>query len=154
MYTDKDNSKLQNNIEDIKLQVEKIILTKLEPTEDKRWKIVNIVRDFVIEKRRKLYGGFALNELIKDVDPSDVFYDAKNVKCWDIDFYSPNPILDAMELANILHKKGYKHIRASEALHDETYKVYVETEEFADISYVPKPIYNKIPFFLFQKTRT
>ena len=146
MYTDNDNNKLQENMKTLQSQVETMILTKLEPTIDKRWEIVNIVRDFVIEKKRKVYGGFALNELIKEVSPNDVFYDAKNVKCWDIDFYSHSPILDAMELANILHKKGFKHIRASEALHDETYKIYVETEEFADITYVPKPIYNKIPF--------
>jgi sulfur relay (sulfurtransferase) DsrC/TusE family protein len=146
MYTSNDNKKLLENIETIKEQVENMILNKLEPTIDKRWEIVHIVRDFVIQKNRKLYGGFALNELIKQVAPNDVFYDEKNIKSWDIDFYSFDPITDAMELANILHERGYKHIKAGEALHDETYKIYVETEEFADITYVPKPIYNKIPF--------
>jgi hypothetical protein len=146
MYTTKDNDNLQKNLDDIKQQVDNIILTKLEPTLDKRWEIVHIVRQFVIDKKRKIYGGFALNELIKEVSPDDVFYDEKNVKCWDIDFYSPYPIIDAIELANILHEKGFKHIRAGEALHEETYKIYVETEDFVDITYVPKPIYNKIPF--------
>lgn len=146
MYTKNDNIKLQEKIDDIKAQVDSIILTKLEPKEDKRWEIVYIIRDFVIEKKRKIYGGFALNELIKEVAPDDVFYDEKNVRNWDIDFYSPDPISDAIELSNILHKRGYKHIRAGEAIHDETYKIYVETEDFVDITYVPKPIYNKIPF--------
>lgn len=146
MYTEKDNQKLQSNIEDLKTQSDNLILNILEPTRDKRWDIIYTIRDFVIEKKRKLYGGFALNELIKEISPEDVFYDEKNVKCWDIDFYSPEPINDAQELANRLHEKGYKHIRASEAIHDETYKIYVETEEFADITYVPRPIYNKIPF--------
>ena len=79
MYTTKDNDNLQKNLDDIKQQVDNIILTKLEPTLDKRWEIVHIVRQFVIDKKRKIYGGFALNELIKEVSPDDVFYDEKNV---------------------------------------------------------------------------
>lgn len=146
MYTDNDNKNLQNNIENIRERIDKIILSTLEPTIDTRWAIIHTIQDFVISKKRKIYGGFALNELIKRVAPNDTFYDAKNVKHWDIDFYSPDPITDAIELTNILHEKGFKHIRASEALHDETYKIYVETEEFADITYVPRPIYNKIPY--------
>lgn len=145
LYNDQDKDNLLKKIEEIQEKAESIANAKIEPTIDKMWDIIYTVRDFVIEKKRKIYGGFALNLLIEDVAPQDKFYDEDNVKKWDIDFYSPTPIEDAREIANRLHKKGYKHIIANEAQHDETYKVFAETLDCADITYVPKNIYHKIP---------
>lgn len=118
----------------------------IEPTEDKQWDMLNIVYNFVKEKKRKIYGGFALNKLIALKDEKDKFYDDCDIESWDIDFYSPDPIEDAKEIANRLHKKGYKYILASEAQHEETYKVHAESLSVADISYVPTIIYNNMPF--------
>jgi len=132
--------------EEIIKKAHKKELESVEPTLDKRWEIINTVKDFIINKKRKLYGGLGLNKLIQMKNMKDAFYDDEDVDKWDIDFYSPDPINDAMEIANLLHKKKFKLIRAAEAQHEETYTVYVEGIKCADASYVPRNVYNKIPF--------
>lgn len=119
---------------------------KVKPTEDDQWDMIKIVYNFVKEKERKVYGGFALNMLIEQKDENDKFYDDCDIESWDIDFYSPEPIEDAREIADRLIEKGYKYVLASEAQHEETYKVHAESLAVADISYVPKIIYNNMPY--------
>jgi hypothetical protein len=148
LYNDKDSKMLVEKVDDIMKNADSVSSESVEPTIKKVWEIIFTVRDFVIEKKRKIYGGFALNKLIevKNPDTGDKFYDDANVKDWDIDFYSPDPIGDSREICNRLHAKGFHHITAREAQHDETYKVFAETIDCADITYVPTNIYNKIPF--------
>ena len=146
LYTEQDNLLLIEKVEDIMKNADQLSGTLVEPTKDKMWEIVYTVRDFVIEKKRKIYGGFALNKLIENRNPKDAFYADDNVKDWDIDFYSPDPINDAKEIADRLRKKGFEHVVAREAQHDETYKVFAETLDCADISYVPSNIYRNMPF--------
>jgi hypothetical protein len=146
LYTEKDSNLLVERVEEIIKNADEISSKIVKPTVDDLWEIIFTVRDFVKEKKRKIYGGFALNKLIEDINPADKFYLDEDIKSWDIDFYSPDPIGDAKEIANRLSKKGFIHVQAREAQHDETYKVFAETKDCADISYVPKNIYNKMPF--------
>lgn len=146
LYNDNDSKILEENIENIIKQAEDVGSKIVKPTALELWDIIFTVRDFVKEKRRKIYGGFALNKLIENVDARDKFYADDDIKSWDIDFYSPDPINDAREIANRLKEKGYRHIQAREAQHEETYKVFAETNDCADISYVPRNIYNKMPY--------
>jgi Mimiviridae putative poly(A) polymerase catalytic subunit len=146
LFRDADIEDLDNKIEDIVKNADVERYKKVKPTLDQMWDIIFTVRDFVIEKKRKVYGGFALHKLIDSVDPEVKIYDDDNIESWDIDFYSPDPIGDGKEIANRLHDKGYRFVMVGEALHDETYKVFAETMDCADISYVPRNIYNRIPF--------
>lgn len=146
LYKLNDTVIFDDKVESIISQSDELRLTKVEPTKDKIWQMIYVVRDFVIEKKRKIYGGFALNKLIEEVAPQDKFYDDANIESWDIDFYSPDPIGDANEIADRLSAKGFKYVRAVEALHEETYKVFADTVDCADISYVPANIYHKMPF--------
>ncbi len=146
LYKESDSILFIDNIDDIIKKAETYGSQIVEPTNDKLWQILFTVRDFVIEKKRKIYGGFALNKLIELVAPEDKFYDDDNVKEWDLDFYSPDPINDAKEIAIRLLAKGFHHIVSREAIHEETYTVFAETTNCADVSYVPRNIYNKIPF--------
>jgi hypothetical protein len=146
LYSTADGQALLEKLDDIMKEVDIISQKKLTPTQDQMWSMIYVVRDFVKEKKRKIYGGFALNKLIESVDPRDKFYSDDDVKSWDIDFYSPDPIGDAKEIAKRLHEKGFCHVQARMAQHDETYKVFAETNDCADITYVPRNIYNKIPF--------
>jgi hypothetical protein len=145
LYSESDKSLLIEHIDEIIRNADHLRNQQVEPTEDKMWDILMTVKNFVVEKKRKIYGGFALNKLIELVEPKDKFYDDKNVKDWDIDFYSPDPIGDAREISNRLYAKKYL-VRAGEAQHDETYKIFADTIDCADITYVPRNIYNKIPF--------
>lgn len=146
LYTKEECDQLILKVEEITKNADAISSKIIRPTLDELWDIVFTVRDFVKENKRKIYGGFALNKLIETVDKNDKFYMDDDIGSWDIDFYSPTPIEDAKRIANILHKKGYRRIQAREAQHEETYKVFAETNDCADITYVPKNIYNKMPF--------
>lgn len=146
LYTDNDSKLLVERVEQIISDADAISSKLIKPTIDDLWEIVFTVRDFVREKKRKIYGGFALNKLIEDVYPDDKFYKDDDIKSWDIDFYSPNPIGDAKEIANRLHAKGFSYVQAREAQHEETYKIFAETNDCADITFVPKNVYNKIPY--------
>lgn len=146
LFSDSDMKEFDSQVEDIVKTADLQRYEKIKPTLKEMWDIIFTVRDFVIEKKRKIYGGFALNKLIESVAPEDKFYDDDDIEKWDIDFYSPEPIADSIEIANRLHDKGYRFVLATEAQHDETYKVFAETMDCADISYVPRNIYNKMPF--------
>jgi len=146
IYNNDDNDLLVKNVDDIVKRAEDMALNNVEPTKEKMWEMIYVVRDFVIEKKRKIYGGFSLNKLLEIVDPKEKFYQDDDITKWDIDFYSPEPIKDAKEICDRLMAKGFKHIIGRDALHDETYKVFSETFDCADITYVPRNIYNKMPF--------
>jgi hypothetical protein len=146
LYTPNESDMLVSYIDKLMEEANIAKRSKVRPTEKAQWDMINIVSDFVKEKKRKVYGGFALNMLIEDKDKSDVFYDECDIESWDIDFYSPEPIEDVREIADRLFKKGYKYVMAGEAQHEETYKVHAESLAVADISYIPKIIYNNMPF--------
>jgi len=115
----------------------------LIPSFDNIKNVQKVIYDFIIHKKRKIYGGIAINALIKLKEPNDQIYNENDIP--DIDFYSPEPINDIIELCNILHK-NYDYIHAREALHSETYVIRYYYHEMCNVSYVPLNIYNKIPF--------
>lgn len=64
----------------------------------------------------------------------------------DIDFYSPHPIFDLIELCDLLFEKGINNIYGREALHEETFIINYFNITIINISYVPENIYRTIPF--------
>lgn len=144
LYTLDDVELIKSTIDDI---VEKIDLKKLEifePTKKEIMDINKIVLDYIRNKKRKIYGGYAQNKLIVAKNPEDAFYDDSDLP--DIDCYSPEPIKDLVALCDQLYSKGYTFIQGKEALHKETYSIFVNFKNVCDLSYVPRNIYNKIPF--------
>ena len=131
-------SKLPDIIKDAARKAGELI----EPTIHERIKVMNDIRQFIKEKGRKVYGGTAINEAIKAVEPEDAIYDDYNFS--DIEIYSPTPRVDLVEMVNMLYEKGYKHPSGSEAQHDETYSIFVNFQLYCDITYVPLHIYNSI----------
>ena len=104
-------------------------------------KILQTVREF-IEKRRVLcYGGTAINNLIPD--KADKFYDP-NYDIPDYDFYSEQPQLHAMELADIFHSQGFKRIEVKPGAHLLTFKVFVDFTGVADITYLDPAIFKRL----------
>lgn len=144
LYQLSDIDLLLKNWNSIMEDVEKQKLINSEPTLEEMKEVHEIVLEFVRVNNRKMYGGYALNTLIKNINPDDAIY--KTDKVPDVDFYSPDPIVDLMKLCNILQKKGYKYIIGREALHKETYSISVNYVLYCDISYVPKNIYNRMPY--------
>ena len=103
-------------------------------------KIIQIVREF-IEKRRVLcYGGTAINNLLPK---EDQFYDP-NFDIPDYDFYSEQPQVHAMELADIFYARGFQNIEVKPGSHLMTFKVFVEFTGIADITYLDPAIFKRL----------
>ena len=102
--------------------------------------MIQILEDFLKKKNLVCYGGQSINE---ELPEEDRFYN-KDVDIPDYDFYSPNALDDAKELADLYYKKGYKECEAKAGQHHGTYKVYVNFIPIADISYMPKELFQII----------
>lgn len=144
IYTEKDISIFNDSFINITNQVKDIQMNTFEPTRTEMEGVMKIIKDFIISNKRKIYGGYALNLLLESKNKNDAIYTKYDVP--DIDFYSPDPISDLIQLCNILHEKGYKGVVGKEAMHKETYSIFVNYQLYCDISYVPKNIYNRMPF--------
>lgn len=107
-------------------------------------KIYDIVIKFVKQNRRKVYGGFALNMILKEKNKKDALYPDDELP--DIDVYSPEPIKDLYKVCNLIFDAGYKDVVGKEGVHSGTYKIFAGKINVLDVSYVPRNIYNKLPF--------
>lgn len=103
-------------------------------------KIIDIVENFLRVRKRVCYGGTAINALLP---PQDQFYDM-NVELPDYDFFSPDPLKDAKDLADIYYKKGFSKIEAKAGVHAGTFKVFVNFIPVADITFLVPELYKKI----------
>jgi hypothetical protein len=103
-------------------------------------RIIQIVEDFIKEKNLICYGGTAINNIL----PSDDQFYNKDIEIPDYDFFTSNALNDAKELADIYYKKGFTDVEAKAGQHHGTYKVFVNYIPVADITLLPKPIYNSL----------
>ncbi len=103
-------------------------------------KIIDIVEEFIKSKKEICYGGTAINNILPE---EDRFYN-KEVEIPDYDFFSMNALNDAKELADIYYKKGFIDVEAKSGQHHGTYKVFVNYIPVADITYLPKEIFNAV----------
>ena len=102
--------------------------------------IITIVEDFLKKKSLICYGGTAINNILP-ID--DQFYN-KEIEVPDYDFFSTNALNDAKELADIYYRSGFTDVEAKSGQHAGTYKVFVNFMPVADITFLPKGVYNAI----------
>jgi hypothetical protein len=102
--------------------------------------IIKIVEDFIRKKSLICYGGTAINNILPS---EDQFYN-KEVEIPDYDFFSINALSDAKELADIYYNSGFTDVEAKSGQHHGTFKVYVNYIPVADITFIPKEIYNSV----------
>ena len=118
-------------------------VTKLEPTIEEYNEVIKVIKKFIEDKKRIVYGGKCWEALLQNKDSELFFYDKYDMS--DYEFYSFEPIKDLKDLCDILHEKGFKYVEGANAQHDETFKIRVNYYEYCDISYIPKIIYAKMP---------
>jgi hypothetical protein len=143
MYRQLDIDTILNNIDRIEDQAKTIYLNKYEPTMEESKSVYRDIKQFIRDKNRIVYGGYAQNELINVKNKEDVFY--REIDLADIEFYTPDPVGDMIDLCDLLLKKKYKYIDGKEGVHNETYKIFVNFINYCDISYMPPEIYNTLP---------
>lgn len=102
--------------------------------------VLALVEDFLESHRCMCYGGTAINNLLP---PEDRFYDPK-IDIPDYDFFSETPQLHAMELADIIAKAGFKSVEVKPGMHLGTFKVFADYTGVADISFLEKPIFERL----------
>jgi hypothetical protein len=144
LYSETQNKYIQERLPNIVKRAAKIKLKTLEPTIDEYKKGINIIIDFIIEKKRIIYGGYALNQFIIHKNKKEAIYD-NETETPDIEFYSPDPINDLIELCNIFEDNKFKYVQGKSAQHKETYSLFSNFENYCDISYVPTIVYKNMP---------
>jgi hypothetical protein len=103
-------------------------------------KIIDIVEEFLKLKNLICYGGTAINNILPE---EDQFYN-KDIEIPDYDFFSFNALEDTKQLADIYYKKGFTDVEAKAGQHHGTYKVFVNFIPVADITQIPKEIFNAL----------
>ena len=83
--------------------------------------MITIVEAFLKEKKSICYGGTAINNIL----PKDAQFYNREIEIPDYDFFSPNALSDAKELADRFFAAGYKDVEAKTGVHVGTYKVFV-----------------------------
>ena len=145
LYTSEDKEKLESIMPEIDKQVNIYKNTHIPPELQKKKEAMEIVGKYIKEHKLKIYGGHAQNLTIKKYDPIKQFYTDPD-DLHDYDTYSPDPINDGMNITRMLYEKGYKPIFLKESMHFETYSVSYDGFTLCDLSYVPRKIFNLIPF--------
>jgi len=103
---------------------------------------IEIVKKFIIDNGLIIYGGLAIDYALRlrgdKIYPDDLPPD--------LDFFSPENVEHAYQLADLLYTRGYKDSRAINAMHMETMRVDIGDNHFiADITYRPKEVFDKLP---------
>jgi hypothetical protein len=135
------------SFEDCELAILRIAVDKAEEKIGKRvvnseevQQIIKIVENFIKKKNLICYGGTAINNILPK---EDQFYD-KDVEIPDYDFFTTNALEDAKELSDMYFKEGFTDVEAKSGQHHGTFKVYVNYMPIADLTNIPKEIYNAL----------
>jgi hypothetical protein len=136
-----------NNYEEIELEILRKAVDESQKRIGKKaaqsseiQEIIKILEIFLRKKRLICYGGIAINNILP---ADDQFYD-RETEIPDYDFFSPNAMRDAKELCDIYYAKGYTEVEAKAAQHIGTFKVFVNFIGVADITDVPKKLFQVI----------
>lgn len=103
-------------------------------------KIMTILEDFIRRKKLVCYGGTAINNLL----PEDKQFYNRDADLPDYDMYSPTPVEDAKDLADIYFNAGFSEVEAKAGQHHGTYKVFVNFIGVADISLMPQELFSRV----------
>jgi hypothetical protein len=134
-FEEKELNILRNSIDNAK----EIMGEKLVKSDDVI-NIISVLEKFLRTHKILCYGGTAINNILPE---EDRFYN-KNIEIPDYDFFSPNAMNYAFELANIYYNLGYDEVEAKSGVHTGTYKVYVNFIPIADITYLDKTVFNNL----------
>jgi len=134
-------------LDDLEQELVKQAVEKIEAkigakkTSDPKIKdIIAIVERFIKKRELVCYGGTAINNILPE---EAQFYD-KKTEIPDYDFYSPNALEDAKDLADEFYENGYSEVEAKSGMHHGTYKVFVNFVGIADITQLDPTLFKNI----------
>lgn len=147
-YSTNDLVQINDNLDRIEKDAEKIGYKLLDPTNEEYDKVRSIILNFIKEEQRIIYGGSAYHKICeeynKDKNDSKSIYEEWTR--YDVEFYSPNPIRDLTMICNRINDANIKYVIGRQAQHDETFTVFANFLQYCDMSYMPKKVYDNIEF--------
>jgi hypothetical protein len=143
LYREEDVNAVSEKIDEIVKIADRKAKDILDVTYKEYLIVFKHISDYIKSNKRIVYGGIALNEMLKDKSPKDIIYDEYSIN--DIEIYSPDPVSDIFKMCDMLHEKKFQFVQAQEAQHPGTFTIFVNFEKYCDITYVPKLIYNNMP---------
>ena len=124
---------------------ENIIIKNDKFTEDTLIAL-GLVKKYIQKHKLIIVGGMAIDMALK----------LKGTKLYsddvlpDYDFYSPHHHVDAYNIAEKLHTAGLSNISVINANHTSTMRVRVNYTVVADVTYIPKNIFDTIPRLIYR----
>lgn len=112
-------------------------------------KSLDEVKNFIIQKKRLLVGGMMIDMALRE--KGDQLYPDDELP--DYDFISPDFHADAYDIGARLNRMGLPNVDCINGMHSATMRVRVNFIPVADITFVPKKVYDKIPFIASGKMR-
>ena len=112
---------------------------------------LTIVKAFIKRKERIIYGGTAVDFALRA--KGSHLYPDEFMNFPDLDFYSPESVEDAYELADELFDAGIENVSAIVAYHTQTMRVRFNMISVADLSYMPPRVYSKVKYIDFDGYR-
>ena len=110
---------------------------------------LSIVKKYVINNNLIIVGGMAIDFALRL--KGSKLYDDDILP--DYDFYSNNHHYDAYKIAELLLGAGLYNINVINANHTSTMRVRVNFTVVADVTYIPKNIYDILPILLYKNIR-
>lgn len=111
--------------------------------------VIDIVGKFIKRKQLIIYGGFAINLLLSK---KNKFYKEYTIN--DYDCFSSNAKEDAKELAQLLQSKGFQYIKIRKAIHESTFKVFVDFMAVIDITQIKQESFDSFKSISKQEQKT
>jgi len=103
-------------------------------------KMIEIVEEFLKNKKLLCYGGTAINNIL----PKHAQFYNKDFEIPDYDFYSYDALSHAKELADVYYAAGYENVEAKSGVHAGTFKVFVNFIPMADITSLHKELFDSL----------
>lgn len=130
-------------VEENKMKYE-AISTFADPLYLKFKNSIDIVKDFIRQRKLIIYGGTAIDYALRL--RGDNIYPDESLAVPDLDMYSPDIVHDAYTLADILFEAGYTEVRVVVGRYVRVLKVDIGDKHFvADIAFMAKPVYDLVP---------
>lgn len=125
------------------------IITKNDKFTEDTMIALGLVKKYVCENKLLIVGGMAIDLALKL--KGEKLYEDDVLP--DYDFYSPSYNTDAYHIAEKLKNAGLENISVINANHISTMRVRVNYTVVADVTYIPKNIYDNLPFLVYRDIR-
>lgn len=107
------------------------------------------IKKFIIDRGLIIYGGTAIDYALRT--GGQKIYPDELLTVPDLDFYSPDHVNDAYDLADILYKAGFTSTRTIRGYYVRVMKIDIgDNHWIADIAYAPKTFFDTMSTMLYE----